>query len=129
MMKVKDVMTSSVISIDAKENLENALNIMKERNIRRLPVIRNGRLAGIIVKYDIEKSLRMPGIIPQTPVEWVMSREVFVVGPDDDVVAAARIINEKHVTGLPVLEGDEMIGIISDADIIRLFIKMMESKD
>lgn len=127
-MKVEDIMTVDVASVDIKDSLAGALALMNSRDIRRLPVMRDGQLAGIIVKYDIEKSLRTPGIVLETPVEWIMNREVYIVGPDDEVLTAARILVDKRVTGLPVIKGGKMVGIISDRDLLKQLISMLESQ-
>ncbi|QGT98847.1 CBS domain protein [Candidatus Syntrophocurvum alkaliphilum] len=127
-MKVKDVMQTNVITVDARKSIDGALCIMNENKIRRLPVLENDKLVGLIVQHDIEKAIRRPGIIPETPVEWVMTKNPWVIGPDDDVVDAAILLKEKKISGLPVIESDQLVGIISDFDILELFIKIMQEK-
>ena len=71
MVKVKDIMTSRVISIESRKTIGDALELMVENGIRRLPVLAQGTLVGMIVQHDIEKALRSPGFVLETPVDWV----------------------------------------------------------
>lgn len=129
-MKVKDVMTADVVSVSARCSLQEALEIMRDKGLRRLPVIEGDELVGIIVQHDIEKALRRPGTIYETPVEWVMTRPPLqVIGPEQDVVEAAQRMIDTKVSCLPVMENDRVVGIISETDILNLFIRVMRGKD
>jgi acetoin utilization protein AcuB len=126
-VKVRDVMTTQVITVRARDTLKKALEIMIEHDFRRLPVVEDGVLAGMLVQHDIEKALRQPGIIPETPVEWVMSKNPLIIGPDDDIILAALILRDYKISGLPVMDGEELVGIITDTDILGTFIKVMQN--
>lgn len=127
MVRVRDRMTSRVVTVSPRNRLSEALQIMKENDFRRLPVVNNGALVGMLVQHDIEKALRQPGIIPEAPVEWVMSKNPLTVSPDDDIVFAALLLKDNKISGLPVMDGDELVGIITDTDILQAFIEVMQN--
>jgi len=122
-MKVKDYMTQNVFTANPKSTLKETLNIMNENGFRGMPVVdENGILVGIIVKHVIEKSLHRPGIIPETPVEWIMTKELVTAKPDDDIIIAALKIIDKKIGGLPVVVENKLVGIITDSDIMQALI-------
>lgn len=123
-MRVKDRMSSPAITVGARNTLKEALEIMKNNNIRRLPVVEGDILVGMLVQHDIETALQKPGIIQQTPVEWVMTRNPLTVGPEDDLVFAAVLLRDYKISGLPVMEDNQLVGIITDMDIIQAFIEL-----
>lgn len=128
-MKVKELMSTPVITVSPRNSIQEALDIMRDNGIRRIPVIDNG-LVGMVVQRDIERSLRSPGVICETPVEWVMTKQdLQTIAPDDTVVQAARMLRDKKISALPVLENGELIGIITDTDILGLFIERNEFED
>ncbi|MCR4400618.1 MAG: CBS domain-containing protein [Syntrophomonadaceae bacterium] len=127
-MKVRDRMTSEVITVRARVSLQEALHIMREHNFRRLPVVESGRLVGMVVQHDIEKALRQPGMVPEAPVEWVMTRDPLSIGPDDDIVLAALLLKDHKISGLPVMEDGRLVGIITDTDLLQAFIEVMQNR-
>lgn len=127
-MLVKELMTSRVISVGSRKSIEFALKVMCENSIRRLPVIDDGRLTGMIVQHDIEKAMSRPGVIPETPVDWVMNKPVLSISANADIVEAVRLLKDRKISGLPVLEGGKVIGIISESDILEVFIDLMEKE-
>lgn len=129
LIKVSEVMSSPVVTISARNSLQECLDIMRENNVRRLPVVEGSKLVGIIVQHDIEKALRSPGRISQTPVEWVMTKtELFVVSPEDNIIDAARLMKVRKISALPVEEGGDLLGIITDTDLLGMLIKLLEQK-
>ncbi|MGE5396165.1 MAG: CBS domain-containing protein [Chitinophagales bacterium] len=128
-MKVSEIMTSPAITVTARHSLKGALIVMRENNLRRTPVVQDGELVGMIVQHDIEKALQRPGTIPETPVEWVMTKKpLYSVSPDDDIVEAARIMKDFKISSLPVISNGNVEGIISETDILGLFIELMRNK-
>jgi acetoin utilization protein AcuB len=121
-------MTSEVITVRARVSLQEALHIMREHNFRRLPVVESGRLVGMVVQHDIEKALRQPGMVPEAPVEWVMTRDPLSIGPDDDIVLAALLLKDHKISGLPVMEDGRLVGIITDTDLLQAFIEVMQNR-
>jgi len=126
-MKVSEVMASPVVTVSARNSLQECLDIMRENNVRRLPVVEGAKLVGIIVQHDIEKALRSPGRISQTPVEWVMTKtDLFVVSPEDKITDAARLMKARKISALPVVEDGDLLGIITDSDLMGMLIRLLE---
>mgnify|MGYP000986522535 CR=1 FL=1 len=124
-MKVKDIMTTRVISIESRKTIGDALDLMVENNVRRLPVLANGALIGMIVQHDIEKALRSPEFVCETPVDWVMTKNVITVAAQTDLLEAINLLLKHKISGMPVMENGLMIGIISETDILKLCIELL----
>ena len=99
---------------------------MHEHGIRRLPVTVDGKLVGMIVEHDIEKAMRRPGVIPQTPVDWIMTKKVITANAEEEITIAVQKLIKYKISGLPVVEGEQLIGIISEMDILKAFIDLIE---
>ncbi|MGI5880340.1 MAG: CBS domain-containing protein [Syntrophomonadaceae bacterium] len=125
-MKVEDLMNRKVISINDRLSIEEALQKMHEHGIRRLPVTVDGKLVGMIVEHDIEKAMRRPGVIPQTPVDWIMTKKVITANADEEITMAVKKLIKNKISGIPVVEGDKLIGIISETDILKAFIDLIK---
>ncbi|MGI6469153.1 MAG: CBS domain-containing protein [Syntrophomonadaceae bacterium] len=128
MVKVKDIMTSRVISIESRKTIGDALELMVENGIRRLPVLAQGTLVGMIVQHDIEKALRSPGFVLETPVDWVMNKDVVTVAAEADLREAIKLLLKHKISGLPVMENGQMAGIISETDILRLCCTLLDEQ-
>jgi len=125
-MKVKDFMIHDVITVDDRKPISLALALMHEKGIRRLPVLADEKLVGMIVQHDIEKAFNRPGVIAETPVDWIMSKHPITITPEDDLVMAARILISKKISGLPVMDGDQLVGIISEIDILKILVDFLD---
>lgn len=122
-------MSSPVITVSPRNSIQEALEIMRENDTRRLPVTDGGKLVGMLVQHDIEKALRSPGRIPHTPVEWVMTKRVHYVSPEDTVTEAARLMTHYKISALPVLDSGALVGIVTDTDLLHLLVRLIEEKD
>ncbi len=136
-MFVRNFMAKPVITIDADECLEQARAMMSEHRIRRLPVMKDDHLVGIITRSDVEAELgrsfgmtieRMREALMCT-VEEVMSVAPITVSPDDQFERACTIMMERKVSGLPVVDGGRVVGMITETDILRAIVDMMGLKD
>ena len=126
MTRIKDIMSSPVITVSPRNSIQEAIEIMRENDTRRLPVIDRGKLVGMLVQHDIENALRSPGRIPQTPVEWVMTKKVHYVSPEQTITEAARVMKARKISALPVMESGKLVGIITDTDLLQFLIDLME---
>ncbi|SES94173.1 CBS domain-containing protein [Anaerobranca gottschalkii] len=123
-MKVKDLMKKDVITVEKEETVEKALQIMNNNNINGMPVVdSSGNLIGIVVKADIYRFLIEPGHYEVCPVDWVMTKEIVVVSPEDSLLTAAKTIRENDIIAVPVIEGTKVVGILSIEDIVDYCIK------
>ena len=130
---VKEWMTTPVYVIHSDTPVSDAYNMMMQRNIRRLPVIEKDRLVGIVTLGDLREARPSPAtslsiyelnyLLAKLTVGQVMTHNPFAVTPDTPIKQAARIMLERKVSGLPVLDEQEhMIGIITESDIFRMLI-------
>jgi acetoin utilization protein AcuB len=116
-MLVRDRMTRRVITIDAGRPASDASRLLVRHRIRQLPVLRNGRLVGIITHRDLR------GTRPTTrPVGSAMTAKPFTIGPDAAIDEAARRLRMYKIGGLPVVERKQLVGIITVADVLDAFV-------
>ncbi len=112
--KVKDVMTLNPICVSPDMTVKDVVNLMLRQKHLGYPVVKDGKLVGIVTLKDVMNANE------NDVVESVMSRNVVVVSPETRVFEALRIMSEKRIGRLPVVEGDRVIGIISRSDIVKL---------
>jgi len=128
MMLVKHLLArkgSEIWSIGADDPILAAIQIMAERHVGALPVLREGRLAGIISERDYARKVILLGrSSSETPVWQIMSAPVVTVGPDDGVRHCMEVMTERRIRHLPVVDGEgEMIGVVSIGDLVRAVIE------
>lgn len=131
-MVVAELMTCDVVTVGAGTSLANAAALLAVRRIRHLPVVRDGRLVGMITDRDLKRV--MPSLVSQggkreydavmqtTTVERIMSREPAAVSPLCDAADALRLIVQNRYGALPVVEAGEVVGIVSERDFLCLLL-------
>ncbi|HEV8339980.1 MAG TPA: CBS and ACT domain-containing protein [bacterium] len=134
-MLVRDRMTAPVITVQPKTPIFEALAMMKEKRIRRLPVIKGKRLAGIVTWTDLMRASpssatslsawEIPYLLMKAAVGEVMTREPITVSPTSTLEEAALLMRQFKIGGLPVLEGQTLVGIITESDLFDAFIALM----
>ncbi len=134
-MFVRDWMAKHIWTIEEGRNLRDAKDMMMEHKVRRLPVTAGGILVGIITKEDIiaaspsiidfETTDEIKRHLEQTNVASVMTEDPYTVETDDPIEQAALIMAEKKVGALPVLDSGKLVGIITETDIFRAFVKIL----
>ena len=112
-MKVKEVM-NKVVVIDKDVNLKQASQIMSNKNIGSLIVLRNNKIVGIVTERDILKNISTLG----KKITSVMSKSVVTVDHNESLDNAALIMTEKRVKRLPITDKGKLVGIITATDII-----------
>jgi len=125
-------MTVKVHTVSPDDSVSEVIRLMKEKGIKHIPVIRNGKLSGIISDRDIREFspskataldvYEIHYLLGKTKVKSLMKTEVFTVSPDTPVEEAARIMFDRDIGCLPVIEKNAVAGIISDRDIFRVLI-------
>ncbi|MCL5022670.1 MAG: CBS domain-containing protein [Nitrospirae bacterium] len=143
---VQDIMTTKVISVHKYENVDQAVKVLSDNNISGLPVVdKKNQVVGMISEADILSMIGMrrghtlrdilrhifgeplPERRMGDVIGDVMTSPVVTVGPDVDIREAAKIMDEKKVRRLPVVDdGKKLIGLISRADIVRAMSKKMK---
>lgn len=119
---VRDVMAEPVISIDPDLRINVALELMRSNDIRRLPVVsKAGRLVGIVTLDQAQLAkAESSGLGEELPfVRAVMTDYVYTIGPDETLDEAAKLMVSHDISSLPVMDGDKMIGIVTESDLFK----------
>ena len=122
--KVKDIMTTEVITTTSDVDVVYAFEKLMEYKISSLPVVEDEKLIGIITATDVGHNLILDKYELGTSVEEIMITQVVTVSPEDTIETAIKIMKDSVSSSgilnqLPVVDGDKLIGIISDGDIIQ----------
>jgi acetoin utilization protein AcuB len=124
-MKIKALMISDPVTVTEKTSIQKAIELMKEKGFRHLPVITKGNaLKGFVTLSDLKQGL-IPAMVGDLTLTDLMITDPFTVDPDDDIETAARLIYEHKISGMPVVKNKKVVGIITESDILRAFIDMM----
>jgi len=127
---IKDHMTSPVISISVDTNLAETHKTMADNKVRRLPVVEGNRLVGIVSLNDVLEAKpsdasslsiwELNYLVSNLKIKDIMCSQVFSITPDQTIGDAARMMLDKRFSGIPVTEGDKLVGIITESDIFRM---------
>lgn len=140
-MLVREYMTHDVVTIEPEARLSDALNLMRARNVHRLPVVEDNLLVGVVSEKDLLYAL--PSV--DRPISWVeasaqaaalsvrqvMQHDVITACPDCPIEIAAATMADHKIGALPVVSPTEsrtLVGIITETDIFRLFVEMLGSR-
>ena len=123
-MKIFKRMAKKLITINPGANVLDALNILHQNSIRHLPVVNCEKFAGFVSESDIRQVLLLPGG-NDMKIEEIMNKNPVTIGPEENLEEAAKLINQYKVGGLPVLDDNKLVGIITVGDILAAFIEMM----
>jgi acetoin utilization protein AcuB len=121
-------MSSPAITIESSYPGSAALHLMNAKEIRRLPVLRDRTLVGIITKSDLVRFLgpaSSRGKRPAKTLEEIMTPDPATVAPGDTVETAARLLLRKKYSGLPVVEDGKVCGVITESDLFRALCRML----
>ena len=133
---VQDVMTRDPARVAPGDSIRVAIERMRERNCRRLPVLEQDRLVGIVSDRDLRRATNSPLVLRERwydefmldhiPVSACMSENPTTVMPQTPIAEAAEIMRNRKIGGLPVMEGDRLVGIITETDLLDFLIRMLE---
>ncbi|MEN8172063.1 MAG: CBS domain-containing protein [Chloroflexota bacterium] len=131
-MFVRDHMTRDPRTINPKTTYPEAINLMREHKIRRLPVLEKDRLVGIVVEKDLLSNQPSPAsslsihemyaLLERLQVRQFMSSPVITITGDFPMEDAARIMVERKISCLPVMDGGTLVGMITETDIFKTFV-------
>ena len=111
---------SSVWSIGPNAMVFDAIQLMDEKSVGALPVLDDRALVGIVSERDYTRKVILKGrSSKETPVNEIMTKQLVTVNPSNSVSECMRIITEKRVRHLPVLEGTKLVGILSIGDVVN----------
>jgi CBS domain-containing protein len=112
--------SKDIISVSPETSVFVALQIMMENNISALLVLANGQLAGIFTERDYARKVILQGrSSKETPISMVMTAQPLCIGLDETVNACMALMTERHFRHLPVVQGGQLIGIISIGDLVK----------
>ena len=134
-MLVKNWMSKEVITIDVNDSMTHASGLMKENNIRGLPVMKNGELVGVVTDRDLKKASASNAttldihellyLIAKIKVEEIMTKDPITIPVDYTVEDAAEILLDNKLSGAPVVNNEgELVGVITQADIFRVLVSL-----
>ncbi|MCL5807586.1 MAG: CBS and ACT domain-containing protein [Deltaproteobacteria bacterium] len=135
-MQVKDRMTPNPTTATEDTTFEEALHMMKEKKIRRLPIVnKSGRLSGIVVQKDLFSAspstatslsvFEVHYLLSKVKMKDVMTKRVVTVGDDCPLEEAARIMVDYKIGCLPITKDGKLLGIITETDIFKTFVEIM----
>ena len=130
-LQVRDLMTQGVFAVQVDDDLETVSNLMDDRNIRHAPVVdAAGLLVGLVTQRDLYRNnlKDQVGISPelarnarlQVTAGEIMVSSVVTAEPEQDIRDAARIMLDNKFCCLPVVDGQRLVGIVTEADFVRL---------
>lgn len=104
-----------------------ALQLLAEKNIGALLVLRNEELVGVVSERDYARKVILLGKTSmKTPVKEIMTEEVVIVGLESNVEEAMALMTDKHIRHLPVLDGEKIVGVVSIGDLVKAIIADQE---
>lgn len=138
-VRLQDIMSSPVICVDSLTTVTEAQALMKEHNIRRVPVIDDGKLVGILTQGDVRGALpsevttlnraEQEYLVKQLKVDRVMSRDIIVATETMTLLDAARLLVQYKIGGLPVLADDKVVGMVTESDLFGVVVAMFDKLD
>jgi acetoin utilization protein AcuB len=138
-MLVQERMSRNPITVRPSTSLHEALRIMREANVRRLPVLNEkGALVGIVLEKDLLYASPSPAtslsvyelnyLVSKIKIEDLMTREVITVCEDCPLEEAARIMADNDIGGLPVMHDDTLVGMITESDLFKTFLELLGAR-
>jgi acetoin utilization protein AcuB len=133
-------MTTDLITATPDTPLVNARDLLREHNIKQLPVVDDqGKLVGILTDRDIKQAWASPAttlsiyeltyVLQKLTVESVMVTDPITVSPDATIERAARIMHQRKIGSLPVVENDKLVGIITSTDLMEVLLDGLGIKE
>lgn len=131
-MYIRDYMTTTLITVEPTDSVGDALELLKEHSIRRLPVLSRGNLVGLVTETDLLKASPSPAtslsiheinyLFPKIQIKDIMTKKLITISPDAAIEEAAVIMRENKLGTLLVVEQDALVGLITESDLFKVFI-------
>ena len=134
-MLVKNWMSKKVITVDANDSMRDAMKLLKEHDIRMLPVMKKGKIVGILTDRDLKKASASNAtslevhellyLLTKIKVKDIMTRDVITVPPDFTVEESAQVLQKNKISGAPVVHANgQLVGTITQTDLFRVLISL-----
>lgn len=134
-MLVQDVMQTKLYTVTPETTLPEALRLTGQRGVRHLPVLDRERLVGILSDRDLKRAMASPAtsleaheltyLLDRLRVGEIMTRAIITIGPTSPIEDAARLMMLEKIGALLVTEGERLIGLVTETDVLRLFVRAM----
>jgi len=138
-MLVGERMSKPIIIVTPDLPINEAVNLMKREHIRRAPVVKDGKLVGIVSDKDLLNASpsaattlsiwELNYLISKIKVSEVMSKNVITVTEDTPIEQAARIMADNKIGGLPVMNDGNVVGIITETDLFKMFLELLGARE
>ena len=138
-MFVKSRMTANPYTVSSNDTITEAFTVMTENKVRRLPVVDNGKLVGIVTEKSLQQVspskattlsiYEINYLLAQTKVKSVMTTDLITDAPDTLLEEAAVLMRDNDIGGLPVVENGKLVGIITETNIFDAFIDLLGFRD
>jgi len=138
-MFVGDRMSHPVISVQPETSIHDALAMFKKEHIRRAPVMKDGKMVGIVSEKDLLNASPSPVsslsvwemnyLLSKVTVKHVMTKKVKTVEVNTPIEEAARIMADNKFGGLPVMRSGKVVGMITETDLFKVFLELMGARD
>jgi acetoin utilization protein AcuB len=131
---VRDVMTREPIVLEPEDSLMKALEIMRLRGVRRVPIVLAGMLVGLLVEGDLKRAEpstlsesqdEFNRVMEETPISRIMIQNPMTIAPDSPLLTAAETLHTTKYGALPVVEDGKVVGILTDNDLIRTLVEIL----
>jgi acetoin utilization protein AcuB len=138
-MLVGERMSRPVISVSPDAPIHDVLAMFKKEHIRRAPVLKDGKLVGMISQGDLLNASPSPVttlsvwemnyLLSKVTVKRVMTKKVITVDSDTPIEEAARIMADNKIGGMPVMNNGKVVGMITETDLFKVFLELMGARD
>jgi len=138
-MLVGERMSHPVVVVSPKMSIQDALQLMRKENIRRTPVVEDGKLVGIVSDKDLLNASpsdatslsvwELNYLLSKITVDEVMTGAVITVTEDTPIEEAARIMSDNKIGGLPVVKNGKVVGIITETDLFHLLLELTGARE
>ena len=132
-MKVEDLMVRDVATLDVDDELSLANDIMKLGRIRHLPVVAGKKLVGILSERDLFRSslvealghepTKTRDVMKAIRIQDIMVKKLITISPEADIKEAVRLMLKHKIGCVPVVRGDELLGLVTETDLLMLYLK------
>jgi CBS domain-containing protein len=137
--RIRDIMPDHMVTISESDTLSTVEDIMTLGHVRHMPVVHAGKLVGVVSERDLLRASlsnlsgydagQRRAFLHGVEIARVMSTPAIVIGPDDGVETAARVMAERKIGCLPVVEDDRLLGIVTETDVLRCFAGLPPNRD
>jgi len=138
-MRVRDFMSTNVVSVDEKTLIDDARKIMEAHKIRRLPVMKKNNLVGLVTKHMLLEAAPSPAtsfsiheihyLLAKMTVKDIMIKNPDTISPDMPAEEALQLGQEKGYGAFPVVENNRLVGVVTESDIVRMMTRVLGVKE